>query len=287
MEPSRRNLVLMAGSCIVVFAMFNVSCWRSSSKGAAQVTKLAVDTPTEKALLSNGKWQPPSHRITNANAAAVDTTQQQQPAGADSLQPAAPLPPGTQLQQLIAQLLKDSSSHSQLRETGFSLLKSLYAAGGLAAGPDPTIPLQTMEKFWATIMAKKVVRGPRCLEWSQVFYIPRYLSSICSDAYELAHVGVYCQSRGSPTGAPGLFTTKEGGKGLCADIHNATAAAAGVTFDTIICTQVFEHVERPWVAAKELYNLLAPEVGDAYCMFKQLPFFVITGGASSHQLVTH
>jgi SAM-dependent methyltransferase len=108
-----------------------------------------------------------------------------------------------------------------------------------------------MTLFWKIIREKKILRGPRCLEWKSIVYLPT-LSEVCTDPFEFAHIGAgYC-----PGGKEGPYTQ---GKGYCGDLHNISTVIPANMFNTIICTQVFEHIERPWVAVKELYQILAPD----------------------------
>lgn len=45
---------------------------------------------------------------------------------------------------------------------------------------------------------------------------------------------------------------------IVSDIHHLTAVFAPASFDFIICTDVFEHIPRPWEAVHELYAVLKP-----------------------------
>ncbi|HBY09479.1 MAG TPA: hypothetical protein DEH22_17480 [Chloroflexi bacterium] len=43
---------------------------------------------------------------------------------------------------------------------------------------------------------------------------------------------------------------------VVSNIHQLTASFSSSSFDFVICTDVLEHVERPWIAIKELHSLL-------------------------------
>lgn len=43
-----------------------------------------------------------------------------------------------------------------------------------------------------------------------------------------------------------------------ADIHNLADVFGAASFDMVICRSVFEHVQRPWIAAAEIVAVLRP-----------------------------
>lgn len=45
---------------------------------------------------------------------------------------------------------------------------------------------------------------------------------------------------------------------VVSDIHRLTERFEPESFDFVICTDVFEHIPRPWVAARELHAVLKP-----------------------------
>lgn len=158
MQPERNTVVLLATVALLLFATMQVSSWRSNTSGIVGSTQRALDRPFRGGLPASNRQQLPPPCDTNQTR--DDSAKTQQPAAAAVAAPPPPAqsPPSvTQLLQLVEQLLQDRSSHSQLREAGFDMLKRLNAIGSLPNQPHPNIPLQTMEKFWGTILKKQVV----------------------------------------------------------------------------------------------------------------------------------
>jgi len=55
-----------------------------------------------------------------------------------------------------------------------------------------------------------------------------------------------------------VISIKEGpGIDYVGDVHNLSSLPVGI-FDSIICTQVFEHLSHPHIAAKSLYSMMKP-----------------------------
>ncbi len=46
--------------------------------------------------------------------------------------------------------------------------------------------------------------------------------------------------------------------GFCADIHHTAGIVPSDSFALVICTFVFEHLSNPLVAAKNIFDMLAP-----------------------------
>jgi ubiquinone/menaquinone biosynthesis C-methylase UbiE len=71
-------------------------------------------------------------------------------------------------------------------------------------------------------------------------------------------------------GGPGSFAKKHfknvstidqrdmGDVDYVGDIHHLSHVVPQKSFDTVICTEVFEHTKEPWVAIKEIYKILKP-----------------------------
>lgn len=45
---------------------------------------------------------------------------------------------------------------------------------------------------------------------------------------------------------------------IVSDIHGLTEVFAPDSYDFVICTDVFEHIPRPWIAIRQLYAVLKP-----------------------------
>ena len=141
-----------------------------------------------------------------------------------------------------------------LREISKVLLK--MRSQGRQLIPKAEVGFLNLEFFWRKLDELQVLKGPKCLEWTDVLYMnTSRFRTACTEMYEFAHVDAgYC----GQVGTHGTFKGKYG-VGFCGDIYNATGIIPVNYLNTIICTQVFEHLEEPELGAKQLYEVLAPE----------------------------
>jgi SAM-dependent methyltransferase len=60
---------------------------------------------------------------------------------------------------------------------------------------------------------------------------------------------------------PNVYTIDQrdmGGVDFVGDIHELSSIVGENSFDTVICSEVFEHTKRPWIAIREIYKVLRP-----------------------------
>lgn len=95
----------------------------------------------------------------------------------------------------------------------------------------------------AAVMVKP---GSRCLEWG-LAYIQSFMNTTCTIQDEI----VYRESKQAPTKLPK-------GQTVYGDLHNLTGVVDNATYDVVVCTQVFEHLHSPLVAASELFRITKP-----------------------------
>eukprot|EP00727_Mastigamoeba_balamuthi_P010036 m51a1_g5655 hypothetical protein (335) ;mRNA; f:882139-883325 len=98
-------------------------------------------------------------------------------------------------------------------------------------------------------MIPKLPKDAVCLEWGDK-YMSSVYKNVCKEKWKLFFVG---DKQRCPGGVPTVDTEN---RVVCADIHTLSSLGDPVKerFDVIIATQVFEHVERPYVAAAEMFS---------------------------------
>ena len=94
---------------------------------------------------------------------------------------------------------------------------------------------------------KHAVPNGTCLEFTPVYLADSNLQGLCKTTWELAYSSDMCDK--------GKY---KGANGYCMDVHTLDHVAQPDQFDLVICTQVFEHLTRPWVAARQLARVLRP-----------------------------
>ena len=99
-------------------------------------------------------------------------------------------------------------------------------------------------------MLPRLKQGGVCLEWG-TDYSRAPLAGACREAWSIAHPdGPECQGRS------GFYAQQ---RLICARLEQFRAVVpAGWVADTIVCTQVFEHVQHPSSAMTALVSALAP-----------------------------
>lgn len=115
----------------------------------------------------------------------------------------------------------------------------------------------------------------RCLDWGSKYQ--RLFPLVCTQPHQIRY------SRKSCGGEWGSFD-EAGVRGFCADLEAAPHIPTGF-LDVVFCTQVFEHLKHPWLAAAELYRMLAPG-GVLLFSVPFLEIFHTSGGAADYYRYT-
>ena len=101
-----------------------------------------------------------------------------------------------------------------------------------------------------------VAAGGRCLSWDGSHYLDRLPSCANSSwtfSFEADAVGAPSAARVVRSKQAGTLTGD-----LVSFADGRLLGPAASSFSTIVCNSVFEHIARPFEAAKALYNLLSP-----------------------------
>ncbi|GMH44039.1 hypothetical protein BSKO_11973 [Bryopsis sp. KO-2023] len=93
------------------------------------------------------------------------------------------------------------------------------------------------------------LKGPRCMEWD-ILYMKNFLD-VCTEPYNFQYPKTHCG------GKQGKFLEKHG-LGFCGDVHTADQAIPANFMDSVLATQVFEHLHDPFTAIKQVYRILKP-----------------------------
>lgn len=127
-----------------------------------------------------------------------------------------------------------------------TLMRSLFQSKILPIGaPWGREAIERVEiDHWLTKVANGT-KGPTCLEWRTILYAHRFFPR-CSILYEFLF-----DSNTSK------WSIDHKNKKIVGDVSFMKHVSSDV-FDTIIATQVFEHVKRPEEAIKELHRILKP-----------------------------
>ena len=104
-----------------------------------------------------------------------------------------------------------------------------------------------LEHFASEVQTRTQANGT-CLEFSPVYLAQSFLRKSCETTWELTYQSEMCDEEGKYRGQ----------YGYCTDIHELHRVAPAGQFDLIICTQVFEHLARPWIAVQQLSRVLRP-----------------------------
>merc|ERR1719506_3480227 len=111
-----------------------------------------------------------------------------------------------------------------------------------------------------------MVQGPACLEWGA----SHYSSSVpqCTMKYEVQYEKVL---QGVPKGIQG--------NQVYSDVLSfpTVFAAHGLQMNFIFATQLFEHLEKPYEAAKALFDVLVPGGAVLYTAPQQAQFHLVPG----------
>ena len=107
--------------------------------------------------------------------------------------------------------------------------------------------LGALPDVFSSEVEKHAVPNGTCLEFTPVYLADSNLQGLCKTTWELAYSSDMCDK--------GKY---KGANGYCMDVHTLDHVAQPDQFDLVICTQVFEHLTRPWVAARQLARVLRP-----------------------------
>jgi len=93
-----------------------------------------------------------------------------------------------------------------------------------------------------------------CLEFQKAYLGTSLLKTVCAQIYELSYDQAKCNDTG----------IYQESLGYCGDVHRLDEVIPPEKFDIIICTQVFEHLQKPWEAVTQLSKVMKQ---DALMMF--------------------